>query len=85
MGKNHIYRSFKSVFVFPALERARSNNCHKYFAVLLTVNFKRSGHFVGVGLGGDHASVVELAVLDDQLPLLALGHDLDPRRGQSHD
>ena len=49
--------------------------------ILLTFNFQRRGHLVAVGLGGDHASVVQLAVLDDQLPLLALGNNLDPKTG----
>ena len=45
---------------------------------LLTGNFQWSRALVSGDLDGDVGRVVDLAVLDDQLPLLPLGHNLDP-------
>ena len=47
----------------------------------LTGNFQRSRALVSGDLDGDSRRVVDLAVLDDQLPLLPLCHDLDPTYG----
>ena len=43
----------------------------------LTFNVQRSRALVSGHLDGDAGGVVDLAVLDDQLPLLPLRHDLD--------
>jgi hypothetical protein len=43
---------------------------------ILTVDLQRGGHLIAVGLGRDHAAVLNLAILDDQLPLLPLRDDL---------
>ena len=47
----------------------------------LTFNIQRSRALVSGHLDGDAGGVVDLAVLDDQLPLLPLCHDLDPTYG----
>ena len=43
----------------------------------LTFNVQRSRALVSGHLDGDAGGVVDLAVLDDQLPFLPLRHDLD--------
>ena len=43
----------------------------------LTFNVQRSRALVSGHLDSDAGGVVDLAVLDDQLPLLPLRHDLD--------
>ena len=54
-------------------------------SVLLTGNFQRSRALVARDLDGDVGGVVDLAILDDQLPLLTLRHNLDPTCGWCQD
>ena len=43
---------------------------------MLTCNFEDAGWAVAIGLAGDLSSVLQVRVLEDQLPLLPLHHDL---------
>ena len=45
---------------------------------LLTSNFEDTGGAVSIGLAGDFPDVLQVRVLEHQLPLLPLHHDLDP-------
>ena len=44
----------------------------------LTFDSERSRSLVSDSLGCDHAGIFKLTVLDNQLPLLALGNNLNP-------
>merc|ERR1719187_1136814 len=59
-----------------------STHCLKsrmpFLKPLMMGNVQRCGTLVSGDLASDVGRVVDLAVLDDQLPLLPLGHNLDP-------